>query len=388
MYRTALVVATLLLFSHGYASDHYDGPITKKLRVTDISDFYGFPSPSDSNRLVLILNVHPFTQFYNHFQERISYEFFIHKATRSKDALTLLEGITVNCSFSTPRAHDSHTAHCHSSNGLKASASYDVLNDQSRNDFLLFAGQRSDPFFFNWNYAESLGQGVIPDGKHENMTDLLNVLSIVIEIDVSKLFAQPVELLVTAAQVASNIKDKRLPTIYDRIGKAEITNGLLGDSNKDELRDLYNSEKTFAVNEANLLRYKKRLMERIAQYDAIDNVEHWDNLSLNALADLMLKDYLILDLSKKCSEPGFFEIERSLLTSTQHKTCGGRKISDDIVDIMFTFYVNRNQGETIGDDAHKPFKTATDIFPYLRKPERGVRSFIKTYIARFLDFTL
>ncbi|MCG8311612.1 MAG: DUF4331 domain-containing protein [Pseudomonadales bacterium] len=388
MYRLILIVASLFLFSNGHASDHYDGPITKKLRVTDISDFYSFPSPADNHRLVLILNVHPFAHFYNHFQERIEYEFFVNKATRTKSKLTVQEGVTIRCSFDTPKAHNSHIAHCHTNNGLKASATYDVLNDQSQNDFQLFSGQRSDPFFFNWNYAESLGKGVIPSGKHENMTNYLNVLSIIIEIDVRKLFDTPVDLLVTAAQVTDGSKNKRTLTIYDRIGKAEITNGLLGDSNRDELRDLYNSEKTFSVNTKNMQRYKQRLLRRISQYDAIDEIEHWDKASLNALVDLMLKDYLIVDLSKDCNKSSFFEIERSLLTSTVHQTCGGRKINDDIVDIMFTYYVNRNQGEVIGDDAHEPYKAPKEIFPYLRKPDKGIRTFLKTFVARLLDFTL
>ena len=51
--------AGLLGIQHAYASDHADTPQTAAAPGTDLTDVYIFPSPSNANNVVLVMNVNP-----------------------------------------------------------------------------------------------------------------------------------------------------------------------------------------------------------------------------------------------------------------------------------------------------------------------------------------
>ncbi|ODS22924.1 hypothetical protein AB835_11525 [Candidatus Endobugula sertula] len=63
------------------ASDHVDGEITIEHPVSDLSDLYAFPSPTDPKRLVLILNSYPLVPSNGHFSDRLTYSFLIKPLT-------------------------------------------------------------------------------------------------------------------------------------------------------------------------------------------------------------------------------------------------------------------------------------------------------------------
>ena len=185
-----VIIITLSITTQSFASDHIDGPVTRKNRVSDITDLYAFPSPTNSQKLILILNTYPFVGKNGHFSEKVEYDFLLKQASRVNHKIKLQESQTITCSFITPHNHtkkaSSHMVTCKSRNGLSASAKFNTLDkQQANNDFKIYAGKRSDPFFINTDYAKALVSGKIPKGKFKDGSSKLNVLSIVLELDIN-----------------------------------------------------------------------------------------------------------------------------------------------------------------------------------------------------------
>lgn len=385
MVRLLLFLTGIFLFQNALASDHFDGPITKAHKSTDLAGFYVFPNPAQPNLLTLILDVHPFAQSWNHFQENVYYDFLISQAHIQQHQVVIDEQQRIRCEFKTPGNHASHTINCRTQNGITLTGPYGNVIESEQGHFKLYSNRRSDPFFFSWRFAKALGNGIILEGPFDNDTRLLNILNISIEIDIHLLFEKPGNLFLASAVSRSALDENAR---FDRVGRAEITNGLLAKSSDTELRDSYNSEWVFNVNTKNSAAYQARIKERIQRYDSADGTTHWANNDLDALAKLLVDDYVILDIAKPCNQPSFFEIERALLNKTQHTTCGGRKLGDDIVDIMFTYFVNKNEGQPVSDGIDAPYKKPKPQFPYLREPTLCLSSTIKAYLGQYLDFTM
>ena len=88
------------------------------------------------------------------------------------------------------------------------------------------------------------------------------------------------------------------------------------------------------------------------------------------LRDLLMDDYLILDLARPFVPGAFLEIERALIDNRPHQTAGGRWLDDDILDELLTLVVNGGRGERLGDGVDAPTKPASLSFPYVREPNR------------------
>lgn len=383
-------LAILLSFlgaGHFFASDHIDGPITTKHAVADITDLFVFPTPNTPGSLTLILNAYPFAPSYTHFPERVTYTFFLRKAEISSaggpPTFRTGEEVRLSCEFKTPHDSAKHTVTCKSSSGLQATS---LVNQTSstKGDFRVFAGLRSDPFFFNGKWAVSVStRGVlIPPQKSNSMTSL-NVLSIVIDIETSKLFADSPSSLLAVGATTMTQDDANAPVRQlDRIGRPEITNVTMIANGAKDLRDLYNKEPPFSP-PSDASPYLTRLRDNIAFYDRIDGKMEWPEADKEALANLLLNDFLVIDLAKPSRSDDFFEIEKATLDGRDHVSCGGRKPTDDIMDVLLTYYINRGLGPTIRDGIGKPDKAISDRFPYLAPPSTGLWAKTKSAFARW-----
>lgn len=376
----------IFMLSSGFslASDHIDGPATRKDKRADITDLYAFPTKGSNEKLNLILNTYPFV-VNGHFDSKIKYQFLIKQAKIVNGKIEEGDLNTITCIFFTPHDHDNHKMTCKSSNNLSVTTKFNEnFSINVKDELKAYTGKRSDPFFINTDFAVALSEGKIPEGHFPDGSTKLNVLSIALEVNVNKLFKKQSDLYLVAAQSISNNKDEK-SEVLDRVGRAEITNITLSNKFDVELRDKYNKEQTFNLSEKKE-HYKLRLMDKITRYDSLDGKIHWGYSKRKKLVELLLADYLVLDLSKDCKKPGFLEIEKSLLMKRNHETCGGRKLTDDIVDIMYTFYINRDSGEAIGDDAFGPHKKPSLNFPYLREPTNGFLATLKAAAANLLEF--
>ena len=87
------------------------------------------------------------------------------------------------------------------------------------------------------------------------------------------------------------------------------------------------------------------------------------------LTELVLADYLVLDVTKPYVEQGsYLEIELAALRGEAHRTCGGRTLNDDVMDTIFTQLINAGNGPVIRDGVDRSTRPGTHAFPYLAEP--------------------
>jgi hypothetical protein len=163
----------------------------------------------------------------------------------------------------------------------------------------------------------------------------------------------------------------------ERVGRPEVKNMMLAPKQFDpvntdlEIRDLYNMEDAFHLGPAYQGAYRARLNANLAFWDGLDGTTDWpvDGRGDHPLTNLVLADYLVLDVTKPYSEQGsFLEIELAALAGKPHETCGGRALNDDVIDTLFTQLVNAGNGPVIRDGVDQATRPASRTFPYLAAP--------------------
>ena len=139
-----------------------------------------------------------------------------------------------------------------------------------------------------------------------------------------------------------------------------------------ELRDLYNREDAFALSSEYGPLYASRLDANLAFWDSLDGATAWPLAEdgRHPLRDLLMGDYLILDLAHAFAPGRYLEIERAIAEDRKHQSAGGRWLDDDIVDQMLTLFVNGGHGDRVGDGVDVPTQPASLSFPYVREPNR------------------
>lgn len=370
------------------ASDHIDGPVTDRHPVADITDIYAFPCPDYPGHIALVMDVYTGVSPKGHFSEKVVYSFLIRNASIRSNGqapgFNTQGDYKVSFSFETP--HEPNTSHwvtCTSSKGTTIRVKVDNTNGFSEGDKLgVFAGRRSDPFFYNSRWGMKVIKGNITEPKNDNLLQQLNVLSIVVIIDVDQELDLSQGSLLTIAAESITTDDDNTTRQIDRLGRPEITNVYMASKGRPELRDLYNKENTFKLNETNAQLYRQRISDNLAFFDGLDDEKDWSTQEANNLTNLLLNDYLVLDASKPYSVSSFFEIEYSLLQGKPHTTCGGRSLNDDVMDLIFNMLINAGKRPTITDGVDQATQPATETFPYVRAPSDGISAKVKAYLAR------
>ena len=162
----------------------------------------------------------------------------------------------------------------------------------------------------------------------------------------------------------------------ERVGRPEVKNLMLEPKQFDpvnqdlEIRDLYTMEDAFALGDGYLGAYRARLSANPAFWDGLDGKADWPtNGSGHPLTELVLADYLVVDVTKPYAEQGsFLEIELAARRGEAHETCGGRALNDDVMDTFFTQLINAGNGPTIRDGVDHSTRPASRTFPYLAPP--------------------
>jgi hypothetical protein len=271
-------------------------------------------------------------------------------------------------------------ATCRSSNGLRATSRVEALSGSG--DFRLYAARRADPFFLDIGFFSDALEGRLdPPGDDDGMSGA-NVLALVIELDVAKLWPDPPALLAVAAQATE--RDTRGATIrrLDRIGRPEITNVGLATRDELDVRDISNLDRPFAVAPERERHYRERFEENVGFLDALDGATDWNAEDRGALVALLSDDFLLVDLGLPCTADSFLEIETSLLRGREHRSCGGRRPDDDVMDTLFTLYVSGLSGRQIRDGVDRPTAAIGREFPYLAPPATGFWDALKVWGAR------
>src|SRR5438034_938934 len=119
----------------------------------------------------------------------------------------------------------------------------------------------------------------------------------------------------------------------------------------------------------------KNVLSLVVEFDCSDVLNGvqlvWavDGNGIHPLTELVLADYLVVDVTKPYADQGsFFEIERATREGRAHETCGGRAPNDDVMDTIFTLLVNAANGPVIRDGVDRATTPASHTFPYLAPP--------------------
>jgi len=162
----------------------------------------------------------------------------------------------------------------------------------------------------------------------------------------------------------------------ERMGRPEIENVIISPKKFDpadgdlEIRDLYNAEDPFSLSPDYLGTYRSRLNANLAFFDRLDGKTDWplDDLGTHPLTELLLADFLVLDMSKPFSEGSWFEIETAMLSGRPHATCGGRSLDDDVIDTLYPLLVGGVDGPRISNGVDQGARPSVRTFPYLASP--------------------
>ena len=361
-------------------SDHISGPRALAEPIADITDVYAFPSPETPGDLVLVINTLPFAPPDGRFSDGLIYRFRLRPLTPTGgppgsapfDVGT--EELVFDCVFSdqSPCAGP-QSGFCRTPAGDEVS--FVVGDPEGGKDagVRVFAGPRWDPFILDAPAAlRTIATGklafidpsaIFLDGK--------NVLSIVVQLDCAQLLGRRARLV---GVVAETLTRGRLNIRIERTGRPEVKNLLLAPKqfdpvNRDlEIRDLYNMEDGFHLAEGYIGAYRARLNANLAFWDGLDGTVDWpaDDRGAHPLTELVLADYLVVDVGKPYQERGsFLEIEQAALAGHEHRTCGGRALNDDAMDTFFTLLVNAGTGPVIRDGVDRCSRPASRDFPYL-----------------------
>lgn len=116
--------------------------------------------------------------------------------------------------------------------------------------------------------------------------------------------------------------------------------------------------------------YRPRLNANLAWFDSLDGTIDWPPGPDGAhpLTELLLADYMVVDVSKPNHPDSFLEIEPAALQGRPHETCGGRSLDHNMMATHYTGLINAGNGRRLSDGVEQPTAPASDLFPYLQPP--------------------
>jgi len=365
-------------------SDHISGPRALAEPIADITDVYAFPSPERPGHLVLVMNTLPFAKPSDALSDGLVYRFRLRPLTPREPGepapfAARDEEFVFNCVFS-PLTRDDGPQHaeqegaCTIPGGETVSFPVNDPDGGSGHGVRVFAGARWDPFIMDAPAAlKTIATGKLAFSDPSSIfLDGKNVLSLVIELDTALL-----DGAVLVGVVAETLTRGRLNVRIERVGRPEVKNMMLAPKqfdrvNRDlEIRDLYNMEDAFHLADGYVGAYRARLNANLAFWDGLDGKLDWSTggNGSHPLTELMLADFLVVDVTKPYVEQGsFLEIELAALRGQSHETCGGRTLNDDVMDTIFTQLVNAGNGAVIRDGVDQSSRPASRTFPYLSPP--------------------
>lgn len=361
-------------------SHHISGPRAVAEPIADITDLYAFPSPERPGHLVLVLNTRPFAPPTARFSDGLIYRFRLRELSRvAPEAPAPFrpadDDVVIDCVSST--AEDGEEQHCTCTlpDGDAITVPVDGGGHAARDGTRVFAGPRWDPFILDapaMLKTIATGQLAFTDPGAIYL-DGKNVLGLVVELDCASVLGG-LELVGVAAETLTRGK---LNVRLESAGRPEVPNMMLGPTqfdqvNRDlEIRDLYNMDDPFHPAHVYEGAYRARLNANLAFWDGLDGKVDWplDEHGAHPLTELVLADYLVVDLTKPYVEQGsFLEIELAARRGEPHRTCGGRTLNDDVMDRIFTVLITGGNGPSIRDGVDRSSRPATRTFPYLAAP--------------------
>jgi polyketide cyclase/dehydrase/lipid transport protein/uncharacterized protein DUF4331 len=372
-------------------SDHIDGPRQIGDPSADLTDLFAFTSPENPARTVLAANVFPTCGVDAIFSNAVDHSIVVRRARvagvgDSTKFETSDPEIRFTCRFDALDRGGSgqkpiQRGICTLPDGQTIRF---VVNDEkgaSTPDgaFRVYAGLRSDPFILAWIFV---GGGM---RKFQNLLFNDNVLCIVVEFDTRRVLDPDKGSLF--AVIAETVPRPRPgafvghePPRIDWVGRPEQTNVRLNNSGlvgADDVRDLWNQQTPFAIDEKVRPLFLQRLKDSLANWDMRDGKQDWTPSALAANAQMFLDDFMLFDVAKPITDASHLEIEKSTLNGQAYRTGGGRTVDADVIDVLMTWIVNRDR-EVLQGGTTKATKPGTSNFPYFAEPNTELQSVTET----------
>ncbi|MEO6575101.1 MAG: DUF4331 family protein [Polyangiaceae bacterium] len=189
-----VIGAGIAVMTPGRAADHIDSPGATADKAADITDVYTFVSPTTTNHLVMIMDVTPTASAASKFSDKVEYYFRAHSITNA-GTLAVGPDLGFKCTFDATAGMT-----CTGGGGLTKTVAFNATTTcGSGDDICLFAGLRSDPFFFDFGAFQAVlktgDASALNSGKSfpacdggTNFFDGFNVLSIILEVNSQKAF--------------------------------------------------------------------------------------------------------------------------------------------------------------------------------------------------------
>jgi hypothetical protein len=369
-------------------SDHVDGPRSIGDPAADITDLFAFTSPENPARTVLALCVFPSAGEDAMFSNVIDYEIAVRRVTvagvgnaakfqPAEDETRFSFRFGVLERDAAARVIQRGT--CTLPDGRKLSFTVNDAKGAStaEGDVRVFAGLRSDPFYLAW-IASTLE-------KVPNLLQHDNVLCIVVELDTRRVLDPAKDSLFGAIAETVPVPQPRgrighPPARVDWVGRPEQTNVRLNNpalSGADDIRDLWNQQTPFVISQELQPLFLKRLKDSFADWDMRDGKADWTPDALAANARVFLDDFLLFDVTKPITDESHLEIEKSTLDGRPYQTGGGRTVDANVIDILFTWLVNRDR-EFLQGGATGATKPGMQAFPYLATPNSELQTVTKS----------
>ena len=361
------------------ASDHIDSPSITHDRSSDLTDTYAFLDPNDNAQVVLIMSTQGFVVSGEHFgmcifDHNIRYRFEIENTGDAKpDAyidVTYSKGVgrekTQTATIELP-GDAKFTAETTKGTQEEKAPELQVTTDKETGA-KFFAGPADDPFFLDDTGANRLVGASIKNPGNAKMSLLgerggrdtyagFNTLITAISVP-AKMLRGDSDLIginaVAQRRATQTIGEKGVVTgsgdwvTVDRDGNPLVNNGLIPAPRKDEYNAASTADDANGVFEDDIVKSLKGLNT---------NAAHIAKLAMVAVkkGDILRLDLTVPNKGNQGGnnkDGGFGKM-------------GGRRLQDDVVDMVFTMI---NNGEPLGDKVAANEKPFRNTFPFVADP--------------------
>lgn len=364
------------------ASDHIDSPSITQDRGADLADTYAFLDPNDNSKIVLIMSTQDFIVSGEHFgmaifDHNIRYRFEIEntgdaRADRFVD-VTFARGLgrqTAQMATVELPGDKRFTAMSTISTQEYRAPEFVITNDRETGA-AFYAGVADDPFFLDDTGANRLVASSIANPGRPNLSLLserggrdtyagFNTLIIAVSVPADMLRGRAGNVIgvnsVTQRRETQRIRDNGEIeasgdwVTIDRDGTPLVNNGLIPPPRKNE----YNSASTEDDARG---RFREDIVRSLRNF----NTDERHQMML-AEATITRGDILRLDLTVPNRGPGGGNNREG-----GFGRMGGRRLQDDVVDMVFTII---NNGRPLGDRVNANELPFRNQFPFVASPHQ------------------
>ncbi|MCZ7645460.1 MAG: DUF4331 domain-containing protein [Planctomycetota bacterium] len=354
-----LAVVAVLFFCTG--ADHREAPAILLDPAADINDIYAFVSPEDSDNVILVMTVNPFTApgLTNPFSNDTMLQF---KIDNDGD---FREDVVIQALFTGLPAAQQFTILGPDRPGRKGGANTPLgarapsfsgpangtiqVNPNTGGVLRVFAGMRDDPFFFDGSRFNAILAGTQTAFRDPGIDFFggVNITALVLEVPADSLTngGSNTDLNIWGATnrrrstVQFTNRDSRSGGVYvqvDRMGRPAISTALIPSARRNEFnRAQPSQDRTLFFQDVAI---------SLTNFGAINPGQP------GGLAEFLLPDVLNLDTTQATSA-----------------FPNGRAPADDVIDTVLTLATNNNPNLN-SDNLDAPAETFLAVFPFLAAP--------------------